>query len=81
MHGNHSLSNSGMPKRLTWLACMQAELTLGKLTPSHFQAQITPNANGNMHERILVTQLNENLPNCNENLGMWLNENLSFIPM
>ena len=36
MHSTHALVKYGVPKYLSGLACMQANLNLGKLTTSHF---------------------------------------------
>ena len=47
---------------------MQAEPTPDKITTSHFQVLNTQFANENMQKKILIAQVNENLPDCNENL-------------
>ena len=69
MHGAHALIKYGMPKYLSCLACMQADLNLGKLTASHFQVQNTQNANENMPNMFHIAYLNENLRYCHENLA------------
>ena len=47
---------------------MQAKPPLGQITTSHFWVLITETANGNIPTMILIAYLNENLPDCTENL-------------
>ena len=62
-----------MPKYLNGLTGMPADLNLGKLTASHFNALINPNAKGNMPNMFPIVYLNENLRYCNEDLA-WHNQ-------
>ena len=67
MHGTHALNKYGASKYLSGLACMQADLNLGKLTASHFQVLDTQNENENMPILLPIVYLNENLIDCTEN--------------
>ena len=69
MHVAHALSKFWHAYVLSRPACMQADQNLGKITAPHFGVLITQNVNKNMPNRILIASLNENLPDCNENLG------------
>ena len=80
MHGTHALCRTIMSKYLSGLGCMQVNMNLAKITPSHFWVLNTQNANQNMPNMILITYLKENFTDCNENLA-WGNQNPSFIPM
>ena len=48
---------------------MQAKPNIVQMTASHFQVLNTQNVNKNMPNMILIAYLNENLPDCNENLA------------
>ena len=69
MHGTHALDKNGVSKYLIGMACMQADLNLGKLTASHLWVLNTQNANKNMPNMFPIAYLNENLRYCNENLA------------
>ena len=48
---------------------MPSNSNIKKLTASHFQVLINPNANENMPNMFLIMDLNEKLRYCNENLA------------
>ena len=68
VHGAHTIIKMGTSKYLNGLTGMPADSNLGKLTASHFEALITPNANENMPSMFPLVYLNVNLRFCNENL-------------
>ena len=55
---------------------MQADLSLEKITASHFQVLNTQNANKNMPNMIPIAYFNENFMDCNENLAWFKPEPL-----
>ena len=69
VHGACAPNKYGASKYMSGLACMQAELNLGKITTSHFWVINTQNANKNMPNMIPIAYLNENFMDCNENLA------------
>ena len=70
MHeGACALCINSVSKYQRGLACIQADLTFGKITASHFQVLDTQNANENMPNMIPIAYLNSNLMECNENLA------------
>ena len=78
-HGPHALTIYGIPKYLSGLVCMQANLNLGNLTSSHFHVLNTQISNRNMPNMFPIVYLNENLRYCNENLD-GVTKNPSFNP-
>ena len=73
VHGTCSLHISGVP---IWSLYMEAKPTLDKISTSHYQVLNTQFANDIMPKRILIAQLNKNIPDCNENLGVGKQEPL-----
>ena len=69
MHGTHALNKNGVSKYPSGQACMQADSNLEKITTSHFQLLNAQNANENMPNMIHIVYLNENMMDCNENVG------------
>ena len=67
MHGACATIKMGASKYLNGLTGTPANLNLGKLTASHFNALNTQNANENMPNMFPILYLNENLRYCNEN--------------
>ena len=80
IHSVCTLSNFGVSMYFCRPVYMQAAQNLEKITALHFGVLITQNANKNMTNMILIAELNKNLLDSNENLGV-MNENLSFISM
>ena len=69
MNGARAIIKMGTSKYSNGLTGMPADLNLGKLTASHFNALMTQNANKNMPNMFPIVYLNENLRYCNENLA------------
>ena len=69
MHDTCAIIKMGTSKYLNGLMDMPANLNVGKLTASHFNALITQNANENMPNMFPIVYLNENLRYFNENLA------------
>ena len=69
MYGTCPLCKNSVSKYLSGLACMQANLNLGKITASHFQVLNTQNANENMPNMIPIVYVNKNSMDYNENLA------------
>ena len=80
IHGVCTLSNFGVPMYFSRPVYMQAAQNLEKISALRFGVVITQNSNKNITNMILIAELNKNLPDCNENLGV-INKNPSFIPM
>ena len=69
VHGTCAIITMGMLNYLNSLMGMPADSNLKKLTTSHFNVQITQNANENMPNMFPILYLNENLRYCDENLA------------
>ena len=61
MHGACAIIEMGASKYSNGVTGTPADLNLGKLTTSHFNALITQNSNKNMLNMFPLVYLNENL--------------------